>query len=335
LMEFTNYYTTLGISRDAGHDEITKAFRKLARKYHPDVNKAPDAEALFKEIGEAFGVLKDPEKRARYDRYGAAWNQARQGAGPFGFEDVRYEDGAGGARTYAFGGEHFGSFYDVLERMSSGRASVAGESSGFRRQGFGFAGEGNGAGTSTGQDQEAVLSVSLEEAAAGGVHTVTLPEPGSANTRRYRVTVPPGVTEGKRIRLAGEGGRSAGRRSGDLYLRVSLRKHPRLRLNGSDLHTTVDMPAWQAALGGKVRLKTLDQTVQVGIPPGSSSGRRIRLKGKGYPLDGKPGDLYAEVQIVVPEQLTKREEALYRELSGFDGGRLSAEQKEVDGNGHE
>lgn len=324
-MDFKDYYSILGVSKSASQEEISKAYRKLARKYHPDVNKDAESEAKFKEIGEAHDVLKDPEKRAKYDQYGAAWKQAaQQGDGPR-YQNVHYQYGPQGG--YAFDGEEFGSFFDILEHMFGGQSRAAGGFSGFREHGFdrsrpgqsgrrgGFGGFGPFQHPEQAEDHEARLPLSLEEAASGGRRDVTLADPNNGKPRRYRVTIPAGVSQGQRIRLAGQGGRSAsGAQQGDLYLKVDIQKHDRFRQVGNDLYTTVDVTPAQAALGGSVRLKTLDQTVQIKVPPGSSSGRRIRLKGKGYPGKEKTGDLYAEVRIVVPEQLTKRQRELYKEL---------------------
>jgi curved DNA-binding protein len=303
-MDFKDYYQVLGVSRDATQDQITRAFRKLARECHPDLNKKADAEARFKEVGEAYEVLKDPEKRGRYDRYGAAWKHAEdEGTGAHPFGNVHFEQGPGG-RAYAFGDQRYGSFFDVLEQMFGRR------NAGPFRPSSPFVHSGNGICRSVdGEDHEAVLVLSLEEAYQGGKREVALTEPESGSTRRYKVTVPKGVTDGQRIRLAGQGSRgSEGGRAGDLYLRIQLRPHTHMRLEGRDLTTTIDIAPWQAALGGSARLKTLDETVALRIPPGSSSGRQIRLRGKGYPSGEGSGDLYVEIRIVVPEKLSKEEE---------------------------
>jgi len=284
-----DYYELLGVARDAEAEEIRRAYRKLARRYHPDVNKEQGAEERFKEISEAYDVLSDPDKRARYDRLGANWRQAPPpGADDFGgFGDVRVEFGEG-------------DFEDLFSSFFGGRTG--------RRSGF----------AARGADHEAVLELSLEEAARGGQRTVQL-----GDGRSYEVNVPAGVRDGQRIRLAGEGGQgAAGGPSGDLFLRVHLRPHPRFRLDGRDLHVTVPVTPWEAALGAVVEVPTLEGTAKVKVPAGSSSGRRLRLRGQGFPGPrGGHGDLYATVQVMVPRQLSDRERELYEQLaaaSDFD-----------------
>lgn len=293
-----DFYDVLGVGREASTDEIRRAYRKLARKYHPDVNKEAGAEEQFKEISEAYEVLSDPDKRKQYDRFGPAWRQAAAsgGGGPSGFggfdgpgfSDIRVEFGEGGDIDLD---DIFGSFF-------GGRARG-------RRGGFGsFA--------SRGSDQEATLELTLAEAARGGKRSVRL-----GDGRSYEVNVPAGVRSGERIRLAGEGGQGAGGGpSGDLFLRVKLKPDRRFRLTGRDLHTEVAVAPWEAVLGATVEVPTLEGSAKVKVPAGSSSGRRLRLRGQGYP-DGKggKGDLYASVRIVVPKQLTDRERELFQQLA--------------------
>jgi curved DNA-binding protein len=291
-----DYYELLGVGRDAEAEEIRRAYRKLARRYHPDVNKDEGAEERFKEISEAYDVLSDPDKRARYDRLGANWRQAPPpGADDFGgfggagggFGDVRVEFGDG-------------DFEDLFGSFFGGRTG--------RRSGF----------TARGSDHEAVLELSLEEAARGGQRTIAL-----GDGRSYEINVPAGVRDGQRIRLAGEGGQGAGGGpSGDLFLRVQLRPHHRFRLDGRDLHVTVPVAPWEAALGAVVEVPTLEGTAKVKVPAGSSSGRRLRLRGQGFPGPrGGHGDLYATVQVMVPRHLSDRERELFEQLaaaSAFD-----------------
>lgn len=300
-----DFYEALGVSRDASADDIRRAYRKLARKFHPDVNKDPGAEERFKEVSEAYDVLSDPDKRAKYDRFGAAWRQAGDGAAdrqPSGFDAGGFGPGGFGDVRVEFGDGDVGDFGDVFESLFGGRRG---------RGGFGgFAARGS--------DHEAVLELTLEEAARGGRRSVTL-----GDGRSYDVSIPVGVKHGQRIRLAGEGGQGAGGGpSGDLFLRVQLKPHPRFRLDGRNLHVDVPVAPWEAALGATVEVPTLDGTAKVKVPAGSSSGRKLRLRGQGFPGPrGGHGDLYATVKIVVPKHLSDREQELFEQLadvSGFD-----------------
>jgi curved DNA-binding protein len=304
-----DYYEVLGVGRDAAPDELQQAYRRLARTYHPDVNRDPAAEERFKEVNEAYHVLSDPETRARYDRFGPDFRQYAEGAAagagrggsPFGAGRGSPFGGAGG-RVWT--GEDLGGMAgDIdLEDLLEGLF-------------------GRGAGTIPGADQEAELELSVEEAYAGGRRKITLS--GRGGTRSYDVTVPRGVTDGQRIRLAGEGGRGSGSgAAGDLYLRVRIAPHPRYRLDGRDI--TVDLPLapWEGALGATVAVTTPGGEAKAKVPPGTSTGRRLRLRGEGMPNPrGTPGDLYAEVKIMVPPHPTARERELFEQLardSGFN-----------------
>ncbi len=317
-LQYKDYYETLSVARDASQQEIQKAYRKLARKYHPDVSKVADAETKFKEIGEAYEVLKDPEKRKKYDQYGQAWNQAQTtGAPPPGWDGVQFDFGQGGGGfRFEDGGSGFGGdsgFSDFFE-MLFGQAGMGG----FRGTGAGFGGRpaGGRAAARRGADQEAAIRLSLEEAAGGGRRELTLTDPTSGENKTLAVKIPPGVKPGGKIRLSGQGLPGAGGGpAGDLYLRVEVLPHPRLRLEGADLTTVVPIAPWEAALGGEAEVPTLDGTARVKIPAGTSSGRRIRLRAKGFPRPkGQAGDLYAELRIVVPEALTDEEKELYERL---------------------
>jgi curved DNA-binding protein len=299
---FRDYYDILGVDRNASSDDIKRAYRKLARKHHPDVNKDPDAEDRFKEISEAYEVLRDPEKRERYDRLGQNWKSGQDvsGADGFDFRDFR-GGGAGGPGGFGQGGYGDvrvdfggGDFSDFFEGLFGGRGRARG--------GGGFNGF-----SSRGADQEAMLELTLQEAAKGGKRKITL-----GDGRDYEVNIPAGVRDGQRIRLAGEGGRSpGGGPPGDLFLRVRVRPDPRFRVEGKDLYTDVPITPWEAALGATVEVPTLDGTSKVKVPPGSSSGRKLRLRGAG--LAG--GDLYAVLKIEVPKKPTDEERELFERLA--------------------
>jgi curved DNA-binding protein len=305
-VQFIDYYAVLDVPKTAAKDDIERAYRKKARQYHPDVNKGKDAEEKFKQLGEAYEVLSDPAKRARYDQYGAAWKEAeRQGTPPPGADQFRTEAGGPEFQEFHFGGGDFSDFFEQLFGMGGGR-----------RRGRGRAGRGGGW-AMPGGDQEARIALTLEQAAEGGTRQLSLQDPRTGQARTFKVNIPKGVRPGQRIRLAGLGDRGAGGGpAGDLYLHVDLAPHPDLRLEGRDLHTTLPVTPWDAALGGETLLRTLHGTVRVKIPPGSSSGRRIRLRGQGFPDGhGGRGDLYAELRIVVPEKLTPEERDLFERLA--------------------
>jgi len=315
-LEYKDYYKTLGVAKDASQKDIERAYRKLARKYHPDVNKDPDAEDRFKEINEANEVLKDPEKRAKYDRFGSAWKQAQHGGTPPpDFADIFSQFGFGGGGTYAGGPTHvefdlgggaspFSSFFEVL--FGGAGAEAAGRGRRVRRH----------ARPARGIDQEARMPLNLEEAASGGKREIQIGESGSAERRKLTINVPPGVRSGQRLRLPGRGLASDGGPRGDLYLTIEILPHPRFRLEGSDLYTVLPVTPWEAALGAQANVPTLEGDVAVKIPAGTSSGRKIRLRGKGFPrAKGERGDLYAEIRVDVPHHLTSAEKKLFEELS--------------------
>jgi curved DNA-binding protein len=310
-MDFKDYYAILGVSKTASQDEIQRAYRKLARQYHPDINKESEAENKFKEIGEAYEVLKDPEKRDKYDRYGSAWKAAQQSGGtpPPGYEDVWFDISSSPEDAFS-GFSGFSSFFEQL----FGRGSQRGNA--WHTPGAGR-GESSWSWTMPGADQEAKLSLTLEEAAHGGQREISLTDPETGQTKTYSVKIPKGIRPGQRIRLAKLGGQGMGRGpAGDLYLNVELLPNAALRLEGRDLYTTLAVAPWEAALGAEATLSTLDGSVRVKVPPGSSSGRRIRLKGRGFPdPKGGAGDLYAEIEIVVPKSLSDDERRLFEELA--------------------
>lgn len=307
-VSFQDYYEALEVPREASADDIRRAYRRLARKYHPDINKEPGAEDRFKRISEAYEVLRDDEKRAQYDRFGENWKAGQDVSGAGGFEGFR-----GGGEGFRGGGNGFG---DVRVEFGGGDFSdffegLFGQRGGPRPDGR--AGRGGFQGFSMrGGDQEAVLELSLEEAARGGKRKIWL-----GDGRDFDVEIPPGVRDGQRIRLAGQGSSGAGGGSaGDLFLRVRLRPDPRFHVEGRNLYVPLPVTPWEAALGAEVPVPTLDGSARVRVPPGSSTGRRLRLRGQGLPgQSGSAGDLYAEVAVHVPKKLTKRERELFEQLA--------------------
>lgn len=313
-MEFIDYYAVLGVPRTATSEEIDRAYRKLARQHHPDISKAKDAEEKFKRVGEAYEVLKDAEKRARYDRYGAAWSEAQsQGGSQPGVEGFRGPDSG----DFQF--DDAASFSDFFQQLFGGaggmheRTETRGRGRGRARTSARF--------TMPGADQTASLTLALEEAANGGSRTVSLRDSATGTTRTLAVQVPRAVRPGQRIRLAGQGGPGQGGGApGDLLLQVEIAPHALFRMEGADLHTVLPVAPWTAALGGAVHLRTLDGALKVKVPPGSSSGRRIRIAGKGFPSPhGAPGDLYAEIRIHVPEHATPEEREMFEKLAEISG----------------
>jgi curved DNA-binding protein len=298
---YEDYYEALGVSREASEDEIRRAYRSLARRYHPDVNKDPGAEDRFKQISEAYEVLRDPEKRERYDRLGASWRSGQDVSADPGFEQGFQAGNGFGDIGFDLGGDRFSDFFEGFFGRRGARGARTTGRPGF--EGF----------TIRGSDQEATLELALEEAARGGKRWISL-----GDGRSIEVDIPRGVRDGQRIRLAGEGGRSTGGgAAGDLYLRVRLKPHPRFRVEGRDLYADLPVAPWEAALGAEVPMPTLDGDARVKVPPGSSTGRRLRLRGQGLPGTGssKAGDLYAIVTIRVPKKLTKRERELFERLA--------------------
>jgi curved DNA-binding protein len=305
-----DYYEVLGLDRGASAEEIQRAYRKLARKYHPDVNKDPGAEERFKQIGEAYQVLSDPKSRQRYDRFGPSWRQvpedfdAATAGSPFG---GGFGSGAGGSRVWVNTGPGQSDidFDDLLGQLF----------------GRGGRGGGFGRGPVPGADTEAELELSVEEAYAGGRRRIALA--GGGGSRNYEVTIPAGVTDGQRIRLAGQGGQGiGGGPPGDLYLVVRLLPHPRYRVTERDLTVELPVSPWEAALGATVPVETPAGPAMVNVPAGSSSGRKLRLRGRGLPNPrGTSGDLYAEVRVMVPSHLSRAERKLFEQLaekSAFD-----------------
>ena len=308
-MEFKDYYKTLGVERDAAADAIKTAYRKLARKYHPDVSKEPDAEKRMKEVNEAYAVLSDPAKRAAYDKVGAG-HQPGQDFQPPPDWDAGYEfSGRDFSPEEAAGFSDF--FSEIFGRMGRGAGAGGG---GFSR--------GHAA------DSHARILLDLEDSFTGPTRQISLQAPKlddqgrlTVETRTLNVKIPKGIRAGQMIRLAGQGSSIRGERNpGDLLLEVSFRPHPRLHAQGRDLYTTIPVAPWEAALGAVVPVELPDSTVNVRIPAGAEPGRQLRVRGKGLPSN-PPGDLYFDVKIVAPPAESPRSKELYEQLraeSSFD-----------------
>ena len=283
-MKYKDYYAALGVPRDADLEQIKKAYRKLARTYHPDVSKAHDAEARFKEAAEAYATLKDADKRAAYDQLGrrpageefvppSAWRQEHEAFGP-SFEDI--------------------DLADLLAAMGRGQRGARPE-----------------ARPVDGRDYEDTVTLSLEDARRGANLKLNLAD--TAGERTLEVTIPPGVREGQKLRLRGQGGKGRnGGADGDIYLHIKLAPHPLFRPDQHDLYFDLALSPWEAALGAEVQVPSLDGSVLLTVPPGMRSGRKLRLRGRGL---SERGDLYAIVHIDIQHTLTERERELYQELA--------------------
>lgn len=300
-MDYKDYYAVMGVERTATQDEIKRAYRKLARKYHPDVSKEPDAEVRFKEIGEAYEVLKDPEKRAAYDQLGNNWRAG---------QDFRPPPDWDGGFTHRGGAEQMdaGDFSDFFESLFGARG--------------GHPGAGRGEMHMRGQDSHAQVFIDLEDAYRGATRSLTLRQPEvdgqghvTVRERTLEVRIPKGVRAGQQIRLAGQGGPGIGRGgAGDLYLEVGFNPHGLYKVEGRDVFVDLPLAPWEAALGAEVKVPTPDGAVEVKIPPASAAGRRLRLKGRGIP-GATPGDLYVVVQIAVPPADTDAARAAYARMA--------------------
>jgi curved DNA-binding protein len=306
-----DFYDALGVPRTAGADEIQRAYRKLARQYHPDVNKDPGAEERFKEVSEAYQVLSDPEQRKRYDAFGEDFRRVPPDVDPEEWARARRYAGAGagaggpgsGPQGFRYTTAGFGEDIDI-EDLLGGMFGGGGRG---RRRGWGPV---------PGADQETEIEVTVDQAYHGGRRSITLA--GPTGPRTLEVNIPPGVVDGQRIRLAGQGGVGMdGGPQGDLYLVVRIAPHRRYRLDGRDLSVVLPLTPWEAALGASVPVVTPGGEATVRVPRGTSCGRRLRLKGRGLPNPrGTPGDLYAEAKIMVPSKLTPEEERLFEQLAG-------------------
>jgi len=308
-MEYKDYYKILGVERSASQDDIKRAYRKLARTYHPDVNKEAGAETKFKDAGEAYEVLKDPEKRAAYDELGANWQQGQQFRPPPNW-DAGFEF-SGGGYTDADASQFSDFFEGLFGRARAGGARGGGAAGGFARREF----------HAPGEDHHAKIVIPLRDAYTGAKREITLRVPElddsghvALKNRTLSVTIPKGIREGQHIRLAGQGSPGIGKgEPGDLYLEVDFAPDPHFRVEGKDVYLDLPVAPWEAALGASVKVPTPEGAVMLKVPPGSTKGRTMRLKGKGIP--GKPpGDMHAILKIELPPADTDKAKELYKEM---------------------
>jgi curved DNA-binding protein len=297
-MEFKDYYQALGVPRDAPVEDIKKAYRKLARKYHPDVSKEKDAEARMKEVNEAYAVLSDPEKRAAYDQVGKGYQPGQDFRPPPDW-DAGFEFSGRG-----YSGAEAADFSDFFSEL------------------FGRMGGRHGAAQAHGGDHHARIALNIEDAFTGATQQISLRVPKidpdgrvTLDTRTLNVKIPKGIREGQIIRLAGQGDPGLGEgKHGDLLLEVQFRGHPRYRVDGRDLLVTLPVAPWEAALGAVVPVELPESTLKVRIPAGAQSGKQLRVRGRGIPSD-PPGDLLLEIKIVLPEASTPKAKELYETMA--------------------
>jgi curved DNA-binding protein len=309
-MEFKDYYKIMGVERSATQDDIKRAYRQLARKYHPDVSKEADAEARFKELGEAYEALKDPEKRAAYDRLGANWKGGQEFRPPpdwnegFEFSGGGFTGGPGGD-----GADYSEFFEQLFGRATQGRSSFRG-----------------GASHAQGADRHAKILIDLEDAYHGATRMIVLQVPETdaqghvaLREQKLNVTIPRGVRAGQNIRLAGQGAPGIGQgKAGDLYLEIEFRPHPHYRIDQRDVMLDLPVAPWEAALGASVTVPTPSGPVELKIPAGSASGAKLRLKGRGIPAaseSGVAGDFYVVLQIALPPANDEAAQAVYRDMA--------------------
>lgn len=325
-VKFQDYYETLEVPRTASKEEITKAFRKLARKFHPDINKTKDAEEKFKVINEAYEVLSDPEKRKKYDTLGNNWKAGQDFQAPPGWENIfgnttggKARAGrtfkTGGGENFSFGSSGFSDFFDAL--FSSGGMSSQNPRGFFGRQNEEMFAE-------TGQDYNSSITISLDDAFHGTTKTISIAGTESnasglaeLNPKQFKIKIPPGTTDGQVIRLAKMGAKgSGGGDSGNLLLKINIAPHPKYKLEGKNITLELAISPWEAVLGGKITVPALSGNLALNIPEGSQSGKRFRLKGKGMPTkSGHHGDLFVELKILIPEDPTEKEKELFSELA--------------------
>lgn len=296
MPEYKDYYKIMGVARDVGQDELKRVYRRLARKYHPDVSKEKDAETRFKEVQEAYEVLKDPQKRAAYDQLGSNWRQGQDFRPPPDW-------GKNFEFSTAFGDQE-GGFSDFFSSLFGGAARGGPRARGAGgARGFAMAGD----------DQVASIEIDLEDSFRGGTQTIELKSP-QTGPRTLKITIPQGIVEGQRIRLSGQGSPGhGGGPSGDLYLEVRFRKHKLYQVEGRDVTLTLPIAPWEAALGATVPTPTLAGPVDLRIPANAKAGQRMRLKGRGLP-GSTPGDQYVVLKIVLPPADSAKARELYEQM---------------------
>ena len=315
-MEFKDYYTVMGLARDAAPDDIKRAYRKLSRKYHPDVSKEKDAEARFKQLGEAYEVLKDPEKRTAYDQLGQHWKEGQEFRPPPGWNAGAEHAGRSAPRGFQGGdggeGGDYSDFFESLFRQGFTTSGGTRAGAGGHRAGFSAAGE----------DRHAKILIDLEDAYSGVTRTISLRVPevdaqGQVSYHEHQISfsVPRGIRAGQHIRLAGQGAPGVGGGgAGDLYLDVEFKPHLLYRVDQRDVYLDLAVAPWEAALGADVEAPTPTGRVEVTVPPGSAAGRKLRLKGRGLP-GSTPGDFYFVLQIAVPASDSDSAKAFYEGMA--------------------
>jgi curved DNA-binding protein len=301
-MQYKDYYKVMGLSRNATQDEVKRAYRKLARKYHPDVSKEPDAEAKFKELGEAYEVLKDPQKRAAYDKLGTNWKAGEDFRPPPNWDDGFEFRGGGGT-----GGDtgDFSSFFEQL----------------FGRAGFRPSGKEQRGSHVRGQDSHAKIYIDLEDSIRGATRNISLSTPEmdaqghvQLKHRSLNIKIPKGIKPGQHIRLSGQGDPgSGGGKTGDLLLEIAFNSHPLYRVSESDIYLDLPVTPWETMLGAIIKVPTPEGIVDLKIPPHSRQGSKLRLKGRGLPTK-TPGDFYVVLQVVLPPANTDQAKAIYRKM---------------------
>jgi curved DNA-binding protein len=300
-MQYKDYYKIMGLSRNSTQDEIKRAYRKLARKYHPDVSKERDAEAKFKELGEAYEVLKDPQKRAAYDKLGSNWKAGEEFRPPPNW-DEGFEFKGGG-----FTGTDAGAFSDFFEQL-------------FGRAGFGQTNRGPRSYGTQGQDSHAKIYINLEDSFQGATRNISLSAPEmdaqgyvQVKHRSLNVKIPKGIKPGQHIRLIGQGEPGSGGKAGDLLLEIAFNKHSLYRISETDIYLDLPITPWEAVLGATIKVPSPDGNIDLKIPPNSNQGSKLRLKGRGLPAK-IPGDFYVVLQISLPPANTERAKAIYQNM---------------------